>query len=162
MNLYEMTNEALALYAMLADEDLSEDEINEIVKDSLEGEGSEQKIESYCQIIKQFAADAEMLKNEKQRIDRKKSAAENRVERLRKALTEFMDATHQDKVKAGTFSVSIRETASVNILNELDLPERFLIPQMPKADKKAIKEALDNGETVDGAELTFTKGVTIR
>lgn len=160
MNLYEMTEEIRNLYEMLAEADA--EDIDQIVSDAIEGIEADKKVEGYCQVIKQLKADAEMLKAEKARIDRKKATAENAIERMRKALTDFMDATHQDKVKAGTFSVSMRETASVNILNELDLPERFLIPQMPKADKKAIKEALDNGETVDGAELTFTKGVTIR
>ena len=160
MNLYEMTAEIRNLYEMLAEADA--EDIDQIVSDAIEGIEADKKVEGYCQVIKQLKADAEMLKAEKARIDRKKATAENAIERMRKALTDFMEASHQDKVKAGTFSVSMRETASVNILNELDLPERFLIPQMPKADKKAIKEALDNGEKVDGAELTFTKGVTIR
>lgn len=160
MNLYEMTEEIRNLYETLAEADA--EDIDQIVSDAIEGIEADKKVEGYCQVIKQLKADAEMLKAEKARIDRKKATAENAIERMRKALTDFMEASHQDKVKAGTFSVSMRETASVNILNELDLPERFLIPQMPKADKKAIKEALDNGETVDGAELTFTKGVTIR
>ena len=160
MNLYEMTAEIRNLYEMLAEADA--EDIDQIVSDAIEGIEADKKVEGYCQVIKQLKADAEMLKAEKARIDRKKATAENAIERMRKALTDFMEASHQDKVKAGTFSVSMRETASVNILNELDLPERFLIPQMPKADKMAIKEALDNGEKVDGAELTFTKGVTIR
>ena len=160
MNLYEMTNEIRRLYELLTEE--NNEDTEQIIADAIESIEADKKVEGYCQVIKQLQADAEMLKAEKQRIDRNKATAENGIERMRNALRDFLEAANLDKVKAGTFNVSMRETASVNIINELDLPEKYLIPQMPKADKAAIKEALNNGEKIDGAELQFKKGVTIR
>lgn len=158
MTLYEMRQNTNALYELLQNEDIDEQTFN----DTLEAMGTGEKIEGYCQIIKQLKADEEALKKEIDRLSAKKKAAENGQDRMKSALTDFMAAAGKTKDKVGTFSISMRETASVNIINELDIPERFLIPQMPKADKKAIKEAIENGEAVDGAELIFKKGVTIR
>jgi chaperonin cofactor prefoldin len=158
MTLYEMTQNTNALYELLQNEEIDEQTFN----DTMEAMGTAEKVEGYCQIIKQLKADEEALKKEIDRLSAKKKAAENGQDRMKSALTDFMAAAGKTKDKVGTFSISMRETASVNIINELDLPERFLIPQLPKADKKAIKEAIENGEAVDGAELIFKKGVTIR
>ena len=160
MNLYEMTNEIRRLYELLTEEQAEDTE--QIIADAIQSIEADKKVEGYCQVIKQLQADAEMLKAEKQRIDRNKATAENGIERMRNALRDFLEAANLDKVKAGTFNVSMRETASVNIINELDLPEKYLIPQLPKADKAAIKDALNKGEKINGAELQFKKGVTIR
>jgi hypothetical protein len=158
MTLYEMTANTRELYELLQNEEIDE----QTFADTMEAMGTAEKVEGYCQIIKQLKADEEALKKEIDRLSAKKKAAENGQDRMKSALTDFMAAAGKTKDKVGTFSISMRETASVNIINELDLPERFLIPQLPKADKKAIKEAIENGEAVDGAELIFKKGVTIR
>lgn len=158
MTLYEMTANTNALYELLQNEEIDEQTFN----DTMEAMGTAEKVEGYCQIIKQLKADEETLGKEIDRLTAKKKAAKNGQERMKSALTDFMNAAGKTKDKVGTFSISMRETASVNIINELDIPERFLIPQLPKADKKAIKEAIENGEAVDGAELIFKKGVTIR
>ena len=44
-----------------------------------------------------------------------------------------------------------------------NIPDRFLIPQDPQIDKKAIKEALKNGENLEGlAHLEQTESLRIR
>ena len=80
MNLYEMTAEIRNLYEMLSEADA--EDIDQIVADAIEGIEADKKVEGYCQVIKQLKADAEMLKAEKQRIDRKKTAAENGIETM--------------------------------------------------------------------------------
>lgn len=156
--LYEMTSNALQLYDLLQAEEIDEQTFN----DTLEAMGAEEKLESYCKVLKQLQSDADMFKEEKDRIARRQKSIENSIDRLKAAMLVFMQATRQDKAKAGTFSVSVSTTKSVNIIDAAMIPEEFKIAQDPKIDKMAIKEALKNGEVVAGAEIQENKGVRIK
>lgn len=158
MTLYEMTEQAKYLYELLQAEEIDE----AVVNDTLEAIGAGEKVEDYCKLIKQFQYDAEMFGAEINRMKARKKAAENAVERMRTVLVMFLQASGQDKVKAGTFSVSTATTQAVQITDENAIPCRFLVEQPPKIDKAGIKEALKDGETVAGAELVNNTGVRIR
>ena len=63
MNLYEMSDQARTLYQLL-----EEDEIDEnIYFDTLESIGANEKLESYIYVQKQFEANLQSLKKEKER-----------------------------------------------------------------------------------------------
>ena len=158
MTLYEMTQNAVALYELLQLEEIDE----QTYLDTLEAMGAEEKIESYCQIIKQPQADAEMLATEAARIAARKKTAENSIDRMKEALLTYMQMTKQTKAKGGTFSVSVASTQKVNVTDESKIPAQWLVPQPPKVDKVGLKEALKGGEAVEGAELITTEGVRIR
>ena len=70
MRLYEMTVAANQLYDMLTSGEIDEQTFN----DTLEAMGTEEKLESYCKVIRQLEGDAEMLKTEKERIEKKQKA----------------------------------------------------------------------------------------
>ena len=78
-------------------------------------------------------------------------------------LEDNMKLTGKTKFKSGMFNFSIQKNpASVNITDERIIPEEFLIPQLPKIDKTALKDVLKNGVEVPGAELKQTEGLRIR
>ena len=156
--LYEMTMNAMQLYDMLQAEEIDEQTFN----DTLEAIGAEEKLEAYCQVLKQLQADVEMFKAEKNRIAARQKTAENSIERLKSAMLLYMQATNQEKAKAGTFSVSVATTKAVEIIDASIIPEMFLIAQDPKIDKAGIKEAIKSGAIVNGAILQENKGVRIR
>lgn len=158
MNLYEMTTAAIELYNLLTSGEIDEQTFN----DTLAAMGSEEKLESYCVVIRQLEADAEMLKAEKDRIYKKQQVAENSVERMKAAITEFMSAQNTKKSKAGIFTVSLSESKAVNITDESKVPARFLVEQPPKINKKAIREELIAGEEIAGCELKINQGVRIK
>ena len=158
MTLYEMTQNAVALYELLQMEEIDE----QTYLDTLEAMGAEEKIESYCQIIKQLQADVEMLATEAARIAARKKTAENSIDRMKAALLAYMQMTKQTKAKGGTFSVSVASTQTVNVTDESKVPSQWLVPQPPKVDKVGLKEALKGGATIEGAELITTEGVRIR
>ena len=158
MTLYEMTQNAVALYELLQMEEIDE----QTYLDTLEAMGAEEKIESYCQIIKQLQADVEMLATEAARIAARKKTAENSIDRMKAALLLFMQMTKQTKAKGGTFSVSVASSQKVNVTDESKVPSQWLVPQPPKVDKVGLKEALKGGATIEGAELITTEGVRIR
>lgn len=158
MTLYEMTQHAAALYELLQAEEIDE----QTLEDNLNEMGAAEKIESYCQIIKQLQADYEMLKAESDRLAARKKTAENGIERMKAALLLYLQQTGQNKVKAGTFSVAIAATKKVNVTDETKLPAEYLIPQPSKVDKIELKKALQSGAEIEGAELISTEGVRIR
>ena len=158
MTLYEMTQNAVALYELLQMEEIDE----QTYLDTLEAMGAEEKIESYCQIIKQLQADVEMFATEAARIAARKKTAENSIDRMKAALLAYMQMTKQTKAKGGTFPVSVASTQKVNVTDESKVPSQWLVPQPPKVDKVGLKEALKGGATIEGAELITTEGVRIR
>ena len=153
-----MTNAAIMLYDMLQADEIDE----QTIKDTIEAMGANEKVENYCKIIKQLQADSDMFKAEADRIAARKRTAENAIERLKTALLDFMTASKQEKIQAGTFSVSTATTKAVNITDETKIPDQFKKPQPAKIDKTEISKVLKAGGIVEGAELIENTGVRIR
>lgn len=158
MNLYEMTTAATALYDLLTNGEIDEQTLN----DTLAAMGAEEKLENYCKVVRQLEADAEALKNEKDRIYKKQQTTENAIARMKTAMCEFMTAQNTKKSSAGIFTVSLSESKAVNIADETKIPARFLVEQAPKIDKAAIRAELIAGGAVEGCELKINKGVRIK
>lgn len=156
--LYEMTHNAKYLYDLLQAEEIDEQTFN----DTLEAIGAAEKVEGYCQIIKQLQCDVEMFKGEIDRLTARKKTVENSIDRMKGALLMYLQESGQDKVKAGSFAVSTATTQAVKITDEAVIPCIYLVEQPPKISKEAIKKALKNGETINGAELVNNVGVRIR
>lgn len=158
MTLFDLTNEALTLYDLLQADEIDE----EVYRDTLESIGLEQKLESCVYVLKQYEAEADMYKAEIDRLTARKKTAENNVERMKKSIIDYLTITGKDKEKAGTFSVRLNTSKAVNITDEVMIPDEYKIPQEPKINKKAIRDALKAGETIEGAELITNTGVVIR
>lgn len=158
MTLYEMTGAAAELYELLQNGDIDE----QVYADTLEAIGAEEKLESYCKIWTQLETDAANYAEEIRRMTERKKTLENNIERMKEAVGTFLRATGQDKAKAGTFTVSFGKSKAVNVYDETKIPERFLKPQPPKIDKIAIKDAINAGEIVEGAEIVVNEGVRKR
>lgn len=158
MTLYEMSEQASALYELLQSEEIDEQTFN----DTLEAMGTDEKIIGYCQVIKELQGDFEKYKSESDRIAARMKTTKNGIDRMKNSLLTFLRATNQDKVKAGTFTVSIGTSKQTNILDESLIPNEYKIPQPDKIDKTAIKQAIESGLTVSGAEITINEGVRIR
>lgn len=156
--LYQMTEETKSLYEMLENGDIDE----QTLTDTMEAIGVDDKINSYCQVIKQLSADVDMFAEEEKRVKERKQTLKNNVDRMKTALLQFLTATGQEKVKTGTFSVSKSYSKAVNILDENSIPDEFKIEQAPKIDKTAIKKAIAAGNEVCGAEIVENESVRIR
>ncbi|WP_407382822.1 siphovirus Gp157 family protein [Ruminococcus sp.] len=157
MNLYEMTEAAKQLYEMLAAGDIPE----EAVADTLESFGVEGKVEDYCHVIYQLMADADMYAAEMKRLEAKKKSAEKGVERMKSALSAYMQATGSKKMSAGTFTLSFRKSESVLIKDEFAIPAEYLKTKT-SVDKTAIKNAIKSGQMVAGAELQTNQNLQIK
>ena len=158
MNIFEMTVAANQLYDLLTSGEIDDQTFN----DTLQAMGTEEKLESYCKVIRQLEADADMLKAEKERIDKKIKVSENAVNRMKKAVIEYMKASGSTKSTAGTFTVALSTSKATKIIDESLIPKKYFIKQEPKIDKKAILEMLKSGAKVKGCELQINEGVRIK
>lgn len=158
MTLYEMTEQARALYELLQEGEIDE----QTLADTLESIGADEKLETYCKLILQYEADMETIKIERDRLLDKRKTAENAVERLKNGIMEFMTAQNITKSDMGLFKVYIGESKAVDVINENAIPRQFRTPQPDKIDKAEIRRRLMGGEHIAGCELKITKGVRIK
>ncbi|WP_455043402.1 siphovirus Gp157 family protein [Granulicatella adiacens] len=157
MNLYELS---------LAFQDVQNMDLDpEVMKDTLDSinDAIENKAENIAKLIQNLNADVSAYKEEEDRLKTKRQAAENKVKWLKTYLEDNMKLTGKTKFKSGMFNFAIQKNpASVNITDERIIPEDFLIPQLPKIDKTALKELLKNGVEIPGAELKQSESLRIR
>jgi hypothetical protein len=107
------------------------------------------------QDIKDTENELEALKTEISKLSDKKRVLEDSIARDKAQLREQMRATKTKSAAYGDYFVS-RETGrpSVKILDLSLIPEHFKSAKI-EANKSAIKKALANGESIDGAELVL-------
>jgi hypothetical protein len=158
MNLYEMTVTANELYELLTSGEIDE----QTFKDTLEAMGTEEKLESYCKVIRQLEADAEVLKAEKTRIADKQKTAENSIARMKLAVSEFLKAKGVQKEEAGIFKVALSASKAVEITDPTAIPEEYIKPAKVEFDKSAIRKVLMSGKIIPGTELKINEGVQIK
>ena len=157
MNLYELS---------VAFQEVQNMELDpEVMKDTLDSIGGtfEDKAENMAKLMRNLKSDISACKEEEGYLKTKRQAKENKLKWLETYLEDCMKLTGKTKFKSGMFNFSIQKNpVSVNILDERIIPEEFLIPQLPKIDKTALKDVLKNGVEVPGAELKQTEGLRIR
>ena len=160
MTLYEMTAEAKRLYELMEAEEIDE----QTYRDTLEAMGAEEKLLAYVHVQKQLEAEYAAFAAEADRIEKRMDTLQNRIQRLKEAEAEFLQATGQKKAKAGTFEISLREYKRVAVDDATAIPAEFMRtkPAEVQPDKKAIMAALKDGQTVAGVHIESTVSATVR
>lgn len=160
MHLYEMSAAAKQLYELLDAGEIDE----QTVLDTMESIGASEKLESYVYVQRQLEAEINAFKAEIDRMTERKKSLEKQVERMKAAQRDFMLATGQKKATAGTYTLSLRENKSCEILDEKKIPAEYLreIPAKTEPDKKAMLAALKDGKKIDGAELKISYSVNAK
>ena len=163
--LYELSGEARHLYALLRDEIIDEETFN----DTLESIGAEDKVESYCRVIKQMEADIEteidahiaVYEKEISRLKEEKAWKQNNINELKDRLLLFIDACGGTIRRGSTFAAYPRETTSTEILDENIIPKKYKKVKYV-LDRTAINDALKSGLKVKGARIKTTRKVIIK
>ncbi|MCH5201893.1 MAG: siphovirus Gp157 family protein [Oscillospiraceae bacterium] len=119
-----------------------------------------QGMEALCKVRANFKSDIDALKAEEKRIAEKRKVLENKTESLERYIKDILHLSGQDKVKAGTFTVSLRMSEAVKLADNFENKD-FGTYEF-KADKKAIKEALKSGLEIDGAEIVCNLNLQVR
>lgn len=163
-NLYDLANEYGEWISRLETAE-DEAEATEIwaALDTLEGSITD-KAEAYARIMRNKQAEAEALKAEKQRLEKRQKAAERIVENLKLNLLDAMRRLSIGEIQTGIGKWKIQTNPySVEILDEAVIPEEFRIPQPDKIDKVGIlKHFKETGEILDGIGVTQSEGLRFR
>lgn len=117
------------------------------------------KVENIALWIKDLLAEADAIKNEKNKLAERQKTAENKATSLKKYLEYVLSG---DKFKTPKVSISYRKSESVTILNGCEIPKKYLKYSEPTIDKLSIKKAIKDGEKVPGVELTINQNIQIK
>ena len=106
---------------------------------------------------------AEAIKVRETELHARRGRFERKSEAMRGLIKAVMQAAKLDKVQLTEATLSItKPRQSVNVTDLEALPQGFYRLKR-EADKTALKTALEQGETIPGAELaTGTSGLTVR
>ncbi|MBI6182511.1 siphovirus Gp157 family protein [Serratia proteamaculans] len=135
----------------------SDDLTPEMIADTLEGiEGAlGDKLDGAFTYVRNLEGLAKTVDEEVKRLTERKRSFENRAKSIRKYVLACLLASGQDSLKTTTNTFTARKgVASVVIDNADLLPDELVTVQTLVApDKKAIKEAIENGVDVKGAHI---------
>ena len=119
-------------------------------------------LEALCKIRARKQADITALKEESNRLKERAEQEEKSLMRLQDYMLSMLQRSGEKKLSAGTFTVGTRTSTSVYIAPDFH-DERFMRTTTTTApDKVALKEALKNGETIDGANLVEKENLSIK
>lgn len=160
VKLFELTEQYQKLLSMVDDEcDI------QAIQDTLEGiEGMiADKAESIAKLMKSIEADEQAIKAEEDRLKARREALTNKRLSIKEYLQNQLISAGIDKVKGTMFTVSIQNNPpSVQIAEGTKVPDKYLIPQEAKVDKRALLDDLKAGAVYEGIGMIQTKGVRIR
>ncbi len=159
MQLYQLTQEYMAVQSMAEDPDMD----IQAVLDTLEalcGE-FEDKADSTACVIKAMEAQARAIKAEADALTQRAKAMSARTDRLKSYLYEQMRLVGLRKIETPRNQLTIRKTPASVRLEDTDRfiqwaaqghPE-YLRQKPPEVDKAAVKEALKTGAELPGVRL---------
>ena len=124
----------------------------------------ESKAENYAKVIRMKEEEAKAFKAEADRLNKRRQAAENMVERLKAALLDNMKLTGAQEIKTSIGKWKIQmNPMSADVQDWTKVPMEFRIPQPDKVDKPSlIKRHKETGELFDGVEFKQDMGIRFR
>jgi hypothetical protein len=151
MNLYQITQEAQYLAALLETEELTPELEAELL---INQEQLQIKGINYAKVISNYQGEADQIDAEIKRLKAMKESRDKKVTWLTESLKKAMMVSAIDKIESPLFKLSLRRSEAVEVDIVEALPSQFLnIKNVVTADKVAIKEAIKRGENITGARL---------
>ena len=165
--LHELNQQYETVFEMLLEASMSDkpleamQDLEEMLAiDSSEFEG---KAAAYAYRIRQFKAQADFLKKEAKDLADKAKRHEQAADRLHQNIAQALDFRGVKKLDLGQYTLSFRKSEAVEI-NESDvIPDCYKKTEIiSKIDKNSIKQALKQGEKVQGASLVTRQNLQIK
>lgn len=150
LSLYESLQIEDDLMALAAENDgeISEQDFELLIQAQT---NSIDKIEGLCKWFRKSELFIDNCKAEKKRMDDSMKRVANRMKSAKGYIAPYVRA--KKKITAGTFTLSTRKSKVVVLDEDFNDPY-FITEKITKTpDKKAIKEALNAGESIIGAEI---------
>jgi hypothetical protein len=166
MNLYEITQDQLSIISFLEE---NGGELTPEVQEALTitQDAFEKKAEAYSYLILKMEAESDMIAAEIKRLQGLKKSKDNSSERLRDALSVAMIAFGREdnkgikRFETPTLKLSTRKSESVQIIDEKSISDSYMVMKK-EVSKTLIKEAINQGIHVEGAQLVTKQSVQIK
>lgn len=160
--LYELTEMYQNIWNLVNDEEADLDGLEKAL-DSIE-EGIEGKAENTAKLIKSIEGNISILKEEEQRLAKKRKSMENKVKNIKEYLEMQLRVMEIDKIQGDIFTVALQNNPpSVRFLDEDLIPNEYKEEVITiKIPKKAILDDIKAGKEVPGTEMVQTKSLRIR
>ena len=164
MNIYEINK---AIEDILEDGFSVDEETGEVLFDesdlnALNAEISE-KIENVACYIKNLTADISALKEEERNLNTRRKQKERKIDSLKGYINYAMELSGRKSLESPRCKVSFRKSSSVEVPDINALDKDYIIETIEiKPNKVAIKEALKEGKTVEGAEIVERQNLLIK
>jgi hypothetical protein len=160
MNLYQITNEAQYLAALLETEELTPELEQELIinQDQLQS-----KAINYAKVISNYQGESDQIDAEIKRLKAIKDSRDKKINWLKESLKLAMIVSGIEKIDSPLFKLSLRRSESV----EVEVPEALPVDwQLRKvvitADKISIKKAIKEGYAITGARLVENFSLQIK
>ena len=169
MTLYDIDAQIAALDGAAEDDMLIDEETGELVSvsqalDALRME-REAKLENVACWVKNLSAEADAIREEENRLIKRRKAAETKAANLKAWLLAAMtreDGT-TDKLKTGRVMVSVKKNPPSTVVDDALLPSTYKVAKITyQANKEMIKRELLAGGEVPGAHLEYGRSVIIK
>jgi hypothetical protein len=118
------------------------------------------KIDAYSVIIKESVSEAEILRQEAEKLIERAKRKEKLADKLKTNLDYFMQAQGREKFSSLKAEISYRKSVSLQIQEDIKLAKKWYRVKT-EIDKSAIKDFLKNGGKVKGCELVEKKNIQI-
>jgi hypothetical protein len=162
MNIFKIQQQYVSIINQVieAEGELSEELIQAI---EINETDLKEKAVNYGYAIRMFEFDNTIVDEEIKRLQALKKLNNKKAEWLERTISNAMQQFGIEKVESPTLKLSFRKSESVEIVNEAQLTEQFTTTKTTVTpNKTAIKEAIKNGEVVEGAILVTNFNLQIR
>ena len=123
----------------------------------------ETKAVDYGYVIKAFDDEIDIIDREIERLEERKAYVKKNKERMKTIVGSAMEEFGINKIKSETLQLSFRKSESVDIFDESLVDDRFKkVKTEISIDKTAIKNAIKNGEDVQGAKIVEKNNLQIK
>jgi hypothetical protein len=160
MNLYQITQEAQYLAALLETEELTPELEAELL---INQEQLQTKGINYAKVIANYQSESDAIDAEIKRLKAMKESRDKKVTWLTESLKKAMLVSGIEKIESPLFKISLRRSEAV----EVEIPEALPVDWQVKkvtitADKVAIKKAIKEGYSITGARLVENFNLQIK
>ena len=160
MKLYEITQEAQYLAALLETEELTPELEAELHINQFQ---LQEKAANYAKVIANYQSESDQIDAEIKRLKAMKESRDKKVTWLTESLKKAMLVSGIEKIESPLFKISLRRSEAV----EVEIPEALPVDWQVKkvtitADKVAIKKAIKEGYSITGARLVENFNLSIK
>lgn len=123
----------------------------------------EVKAVDYGYVIKAFDDEIGIIEKEIERLEERKAYVKKNKEKMKQIVGGAMEEFGITKIKGDTLQLSFRKSEIVEVFDENLLDEKFKKEKTEiSIDKTAIKNAIKNGENVQGAKIVEKNNLQIK